>query len=182
MNTTAHHIKIMNTKISNINNKTIERTKSATTSKKKKKSYELLFHVLGKKKSMTMCEMESKLQEIKLRLLESMNKDELLLLTREMLYLKYAIGLMRKHNLSNLYELSRHGLDYDLAFLFPMGRMYPDGVAVMLETTYTCKDNTQLIKDFIAELSPYLNDAEQMLFKFAICEENFNPENDEDTM
>ena len=160
----------------------IERTKSATTSKKKNKSYDSLFNVLEERTTLTISEMESILQGIRIRHLESMDKDELWLLTREMLYLKYAIGLMKKHQFCNLVELEGYGLESDFAFIFKMGRLYPNGVAVMYEDSYNCRDNAQMIKDFIAELSPYLNEAEQMLFKFAICEENFNPETDEDEL
>ena len=60
--------------------------------------------------------------------------------------------------------------------------MYPNGMAVMSENVYTWTDNAQMIRDLLAELSPHLTEAEQMLFKFAICEENFNPETDEDKL
>ena len=162
--------------------KKIASTQSATTSKKNKKSYDKLFDVLSEKNSMTLNEMETKLQEIKVRFFESMDKYELWLLTREMLYLKYAIGKMKKHCAQNLVELVGHGLDDDFAFRFKMGRWYPNGMAVMSEGVYTWTDNAQMIRDLLAELSPHLTEAEQMLFKFAICEENFNPETDEDKL
>jgi hypothetical protein len=163
--------------------KKIASTQSATTNKKQKNSYDKLFNVLSEKKSMTLKEMETKLQEIKVRFFESMDKYELWLLTREMLYLKYAIGKMKKHWAQNLVELDRCGFDrYEFAFSFPMGRMYPNGMAVMSEGVYTWTDNAQMIRDLLAILSPHLTEAEQMLFKFAICEENFNPETDEDKL
>ena len=37
-----------------------------------------------------------------------------------------------------------------------------------------------LIEEFIAELSPYLNGAEQMLFKVALCEEIFEPDEEDE--
>ena len=127
-------------------------------------------------------EMTTILQEIEVRYLESMDKKELLHLTREMLYLKYAIGFMRKNYISELAELWFHGLDSDFAFRFKMGRLYPDGVEIMFDDDYNFTNITQLIKDFVTILSPYLSEAERMLFKYALCEEHLNPENDEDTM
>jgi hypothetical protein len=162
--------------------KKIASTQSATTNKKQKNSYDKLYSVLSKKKSMTLKEMETKLQEIKVKFFESMDKYELWLLTREMLYLKYAIGKMKEHWAQNLVDLLGHGLDDDFAFRFKMGRWYPNGMAVMSEGVYTWTDNAQMIRDLLAELSPHLTEAEQMLFKFAICEENFNPETDEDKL
>ena len=99
MNETAHLIrhkqiktqKNMKTK----QKKKIASTQSATTNKKQKNSYDKLFDMLDEKKTMTLKEMETKLQEIKVRFFESMDKYELWLLTREMLYLKYAIGKMK---------------------------------------------------------------------------------------
>lgn len=38
-----------------------------------------------------------------------------------------------------------------------------------------------LIEEFIAELSSYLNGAEQMLFKVALCEEIFDPDEEDET-
>ena len=160
----------------------IASTQSADTSKKQKNSYDKLYAVLSEKKSMTLKEMETKLQEIKVRFFESMDKYELWLLTREMLYLKYAIGKMKNQWAQNLADLVGQGLDDDFAFRFKMGRWYPNGVAVMSEGVYTWTDNAQMIRDLLAELSPHLTEAEQMLFKFAICEENFNPETDEDKL
>ncbi len=163
--------------------KKIASTQSATTNKKQKNSYDKLFNVLSEKNSMTIKEMETKLQEIKVRFFESMDKYELWLLTREMLYLKYAIGKMKEHWAQNLTDLVRNGFDRDdFAFIFQMGRMYPNGVAVMYEDSYYCTDNAQMIRDLLSELSPHLTEAEQMLFKFAIYEENFNPETDEDKL
>ena len=186
MNKTAHLTRNKQIKTKNMKTKqkqNIERTKSATTSKKNKKSYDKLFDVLSEKNSMTIKEMETKLQEIKFRFFESMDKYELWLLTREMLYLKYAIGKMKNQWTQNLVELNRCGFEKnDFAFVFPMGRMYPNGVAVMSENVYTWTDNAQMIRDLLAILSPHLTEAEQMLFKFAICEENFNPETDEDKL
>jgi hypothetical protein len=104
--------------------KKIASTQSATTNKKQKNSYDKLFDVLGEKNSMTVKEMETKLQEIKVRFFESMDKYELWLLTREMLYLKYAIGIMKNQWAQNLVELVRCGFEKnDFAFVFPMGRM-----------------------------------------------------------
>jgi hypothetical protein len=183
MNKTAHLIR----------HKQIKTKKNMKTKQKKKNSPSnsadsgknqikriSLWNRIEVRNTLSMYEMTTILQEIQVRYLESMDKYELLRLTREMLYLKYAIGLMRRNYISELAELWCHGLGSDFAFTFKMGRMYPNGVAVMYEDNYNCTDNTQMIKDFIAELSPYLNEAEQMLFKFAICEENFNPETDED--
>ena len=186
MNKTAHLIrnkqiktkKNMKTKQKN----KIASTQSADTSKKQKNSYDKLFDMLDEKKTMTLKEMETKLQEIKVRFFESMDKYELWLLTREMLYLKYAIGKMKNQWAQNLADLVGQGLDDDFAFRFKMGRWYPNGVAVMSEGVYTWTDNAQMIRDLLAELSPHLTEAEQMLFKFAICEENFNPETDEDKL
>ncbi len=90
-----------------------------------------LLDILLETNSLALVEIETILQYMRLKHSESLDKNELWMLTREMLYLKYAVGLMRKHNLSNLNELSRHGLDYDLAFKFKMGRLYPNGVAIM---------------------------------------------------
>jgi hypothetical protein len=163
--------------------KKTQKQKNGSSNSTKSKSEEIsLINRLAESNSMTLIEIEAILQDIRVRFFESVDKYELWRLTREMLYLKYAVGLMRKHNLSNLYELSRHGLHSDQEFWFQMGRLYPNGVAVMFEDSYNYTSNTQLIKDFITELSPYLNEAEQMLFKFAICEENFNPETDEDKL
>lgn len=172
----------MNTKISKIKKKNIENTKASTTNKKQKTSYDKLYAVLSEKKSMTLKEMETKLQEIKVRFFESMDKYELWLLTRETLYLKYAIGKMKEHWAQNLVDLVGHGLDDEFAFRFKMGRWYPNGFAVMSDDVYTWTDNAKMIRDLLSELSPHLTEAEQMLFKFAICEENFNPETDEDKL
>ena len=185
MNKTAHLIR--NKQIKTKKNmktkpkKKIASTQSATTNKKQKNSYDKLFDMLDEKKTLTLKEMETKLQEIKVRFFESMDKYELWLLTREMLYLKYAIGKMKNQWAQSLVELVGHGLDrHDFAFLFPMGQMFPNGMALMYEDGYYCTDNAQMIRDLLSELSPHLTEAEQMLFKFAIYEVNFNPETDDD--
>jgi hypothetical protein len=162
--------------------KKTQKQKNGSSNSKKSKSEEISLFNRLETNSLTLVEIETTLQDIRVRHSESMDYYKLWLLTREMLYLKYAVGLMRKHNLSNLNELSRHGLDYDLAFKFKMGRLYPNGVAIMFEDDYKFTDYTQVIKDFIAELSPYLNEAEQMLFKYALCEEHLNPETDKDKL
>jgi hypothetical protein len=141
-----------------------------------------LMEKIEERQNLTDYEMETILREIQVRFYESMDKYELWLLTREMLYLKYALALMRKHNISNLIELTRKGLSDDFAFEFPMGRMYPNGVAVMYDDSYNFTGNARMISDLLINFSPYLNDADQMLFKIAICEENFNPETDEDKL
>ena len=165
------------------NTQKLKNGSNKSTKSSKTKSEEVsLINRLAESNSMTLVEIEAILQGIRVRFFESMDKYELWRLTREMLYLKYAIALMKKHNLSNLSELRHHGLHSDQEFWFQMGRLYPNGVAVMYEDNYNCTDNAQMIRDFIAELSPYINEAEQMLFKFAICEENFNPETDEDKL
>ena len=142
-----------------------------------------LWDKIKERNTLNMSEMTRILEEIEVRYLESMDKKELLHLTREMLYLKYAIGKMKNQWAQSLVELVGHGLDrHDFAFLFPMGQMFPNGMALMYEDGYYCTDNAQMIRDLLSELSPHLTEAEQMLFKFAIYEENFNPETDEDKL
>jgi hypothetical protein len=138
------------------------------------KSEDSLLEVLWNNNSMTKHEINIKLDELHTRHLNSMDKDEIWEITREILYLKIALGLMKKHRKTNLNKLDGHGLQYDCAFMFKIGNVYPNGVAVMAEN-YT--STAHLIQDFVAELSPYLNEAEQMLFKVAVCEEVFNPDN-----
>jgi hypothetical protein len=70
------------------------------------------------------------------------------------------------------------GLDIDL----PKRNQLKWAEEILFEDDYKFTDYTQVIKDFIAELSPYLNEAEQMLFKYALCEEHLNPETDKDKL
>jgi hypothetical protein len=130
-----------------------------------------LLEILWEKESMTKHEINLKIQELYAKHLNSMDADELWDITREILYLKIALGLMKKHRKTNLNELYCRGMQYDGAFMFKIGNVYPNGVAILADNY---EDNSILIQDFISELSPYLNEAEQMLFKVALCEELFN--------
>lgn len=116
-------------------------------------------------------QIKMELEKLYAKHLKSMNAEELWDITREILYFKIALGLMKKYSKKNLDELSSHGLQHDGAITFKFGDVYQFGVLLTEEND---EDIDQLIKDFISELSPHLNKAEQMLFKVALCEELFN--------
>ena len=68
-------------------------------------------------------------------------------------------------------------MQHDGGFLFKSGTVYPFWVDLKIE-----EDSLEvLIEEFIAELTPYLNEAEQMLFKVALCEEIFDPDDVDET-
>ena len=123
-----------------------------------------------KKLGMTVAQINEKLAKLHAKHLKSMDAEQLWDTTREILYLKIALGLLKKHRKQNLNELLDHEMQYDGALLFKIGNIYPDTVLIMAENY---KSSVRLVQDFVGELSPYLNDAEQMLFKIAICEEHF---------
>jgi hypothetical protein len=129
-----------------------------------------LMDILLEWDSMTKQEIKLKIQELHTKHLNSMNKYEMWHITREIMYLKIALGQLKKCRKQNWNELKGRGMQYDGGFMFKSGTIYPFGVDLNIE-----EDRLEvLIEEFIAELSPYLNEAEQMLFKFALCEEIFD--------
>ena len=125
-----------------------------------------------KKLGMTKAQINEKLSKLQAKHVKSMEL-ELWDTTREILYFKIALGLLKKYRKQNLNDLLDHEMQYDGALLFKIGNIYPNSVLIMAENY---KSSVRLVQDFVAELSPYLNEAEQMLFKIAICEEHFSVE------
>jgi hypothetical protein len=125
--------------------------------------------------SMTKTQINDKLEKLLGKHLKSMDGDQIWEITREILYLKIALGLLKKHKKSNLNELLDIALNYDGAFQFRIGNIYPTTV---LLTAENYRSSVRLVQDFVNELSAYLNESEQMLFKIALCEEHFKPSED----
>ncbi len=122
--------------------------------------------------SMTKTQINDKLEKLLVKHLKSMDGYQIWEITREILYLKIALGLLKKHKKSNLNELLDIVMNYDGAFQFRIGNIYPTTV---LLTAESCKSSVRLVQNFVKEVSAYLNDSEQMLFKIALCEEHFKP-------
>jgi hypothetical protein len=136
-----------------------------------------LMEILLKKNSMTKKEIKLKIQELHTKHLNSMNKYEMWDITREILYLKIALGQLKKCRNQNWNQLKGLGMQHDGGFLFKSGTVYPFWVDLKIE-----EDSIEvLIEEFIAELTPYLNEAEQMLFKVALLEEIFDPDEEDET-
>lgn len=134
-----------------------------------------LMDILLEWDSMTKQEIKLKIQELHTKHLNSMNAYELWDITREILYLKIALGQLKKCRKQNWNELKGRGMQYDGGFMFKSGTVYPFGTDIS-EDNYESIDLT--IQNLIVELSPYLNEAEQMLFKVALCEEIFDHDDD----
>lgn len=138
---------------------------------------ESLADTLLEKNSMTKKEIKLKLKELHIKHLNSMNKYEIWDITREILYLKIALGKLKKCSKQNWNELKGWGMQHDGGFMFKSGTVYPFGVDLKIEEEIL----EVLIEEFIAELTPYLNKAEKMLFKVALCEEIFEPDEEDET-
>ena len=128
---------------------------------------------MKKSREMTKEQISEKLAKLQAKHLKSMDGDQLWDITREILYLKLALGLLKKMRKQNLNSLLDHGMQYDGAIQFKIGNIYPNSVLITAENY---KSSVRLVQDFVAEVSPYLNEAEQMLFKMALCEEHFKVE------
>jgi len=136
-----------------------------------------LMDILLEWDSMTKQEIKLKIQELHTKHLNSMNKYEMWHITREIMYLKIALGQLKKCRKQNWNELKGRGMQYDGGFMFKSGTIYPFGVDLNIE-----EDHLEiLIEEFNAELSPYLDEAELMLFKVALCEEIFDSDDIDET-
>ena len=136
-----------------------------------------LMEILLENNSMTKQEIKMKIQELHTKHLDSLIKYEMWHITREIMYLKIALGQLKKCRKQNWNELKGRGMQYDGGFMFKSGTVYPFGVDLNIE-----EDRLEvLIEEFIAELTPYLNEAEQMLFKVALLEEIFDPDDIDET-
>ena len=148
--------------------------RSKSTNPKESKSVKAKLQKLipkhKKSLSMTKAQINEKLGKLHAKHLKSFDVDQLWDVTRETLYLKIALGLLKKYRKENLNELNEYGMQNDGAFQFKIGNIYPNSVLITAENY---KSSVRLVQDFVAEVSPYLNEAEQMLFKVAICEEHF---------
>jgi hypothetical protein len=123
-----------------------------------------------KKLRMTKIQIENKLEKLRVKHIKAMEYNRIWDLTRETLYYSMALSMLNKYKKNNLNELIDHVMQYDGAFVFKIGNIYPNSV---LTTAKNYKSSVRLVKDFVSEVSPFLNAAEQMLFKLAICEEHF---------
>lgn len=135
-----------------------------------------LMHMILEKNSMTKQEIKLKIQELHINHLNSMNKYEMWDITRQILYLKITLGQLKKCRKQNWNQLKGVGMQHDGGFLFKSGTVYPFWVDLKIEEEHL----EVLIEEFIAELTPYLNEAEQMLFKLALLEEIFDPDDPDD--
>jgi hypothetical protein len=139
-----------------------------TTSSNTQQNEGSFYEILKDTKSMSKNEIKMRIEQLHAKYFNTMVEDELWEITREILYLKIALGLMKKHRKNNLNKLIGDRMQYDCEFWFKTGEVYPNGVT-LCSVNYT--NAALLIQDFIAELSPYLNKAERMLFKVALCEQ-----------
>lgn len=129
-----------------------------------------LFEKLCNTKSMSKHEIKIRIEQLYAKHLNCMDADELLNITREIFYLKIALILIKKHRKNNLNNFFADRMQDDRRFKLNMGDVYPSGVEIYSESM---EDHVLLIQDFIAQLSPYFTKAEQMLFKVALCDQNF---------
>ena len=118
-------------------------------------------------------QINNKLEKLYAKQIKSMDFDEIWDITREILYLKIALGLLKKYKKQDISSLPDTAKYYDDSLKFPIGNIYPNAVLI---TTEKYKNTQKLVSDFIRDLSPFLNEAERMLFKVAICEEHFTSE------
>jgi hypothetical protein len=119
---------------------------------------------------MTKKQINSKLEKLRAKHIKAMEVNQIWELTREILYYSMALSMLNKYKKNNLNELIHYTMQYDGAFVFKIGNIYPDCICLLAEDY---KSSVRLVKDFVAEVSPFLNEAEQMLFKLVICEEHF---------
>jgi hypothetical protein len=155
--------------IKNIQNNNNKRT-GCTTSSNTQQNIISFYELINDTKSMSKNEIKIRIKQLQAKYFNSMVEDELWEITREILYLKIALGLMKKHRKNNLNKLVGERIQFDCEFIFKTGRVYPNGVSVYKDN-YT--NAALVIKDFIAEISPFLNGAEQMLFKLTFSEQSF---------
>jgi hypothetical protein len=112
----------------------------------------------------------NKLEKLYAKQIKSMDFDEIWDLTREILYFRISLGLLKKYKKQEISALPDEAKNDDDSLIFPIGNIYPNSVLI---TTEKYKNTQKLVSDFIRDLSPFLNEAERMLFKVAICEEHF---------
>ena len=124
-------------------------------------------------------QINKKLKNLYARHLKSLDRDELLDITREVLYLKIGLGLLKKYRKQKFSDLPEEWFDdVTKQFCFGTAHIYPpydDSVTVVLMTDFYGK-SVDLIRAVVADVSPFLSEAEVMLFKVAFCEEHFQVE------
>ena len=128
-------------------------------------------------------QINKKLKNLYARHLKSLDRDELLSITKEVLYLKIGLGLLKRYRKQKFSDLPEEWFDkHSKNFLFGTAHIYPpygDSETVVLMTDFYGK-SVDLIRAVVADVSPFLSEAEVMLFKVAFCEEHFQVEKVED--